>query len=416
LTSIATYADSTINYGYDGDWGNPRLWAPYTYDYTEYQVRYRSTRSLEFRLGNAQDHGFSWLVGIYGFELRESLNDTSFGVYVDPFDATQNSNSLSVVSSDFRSRSGALYVQLDGDLLPKLRWSLGLREERHTSLYADQTTNLDAPTTANFFNPADDLWGGNASLDYELDKNQHLYALVSRGYKASGFNLSPGLPANQLLFSPEWVLNYEVGHKATLDEGKLRLDNSLFYMARHHEQLLTGEQLDPTNPDTFIFYTGNAQSGFNYGLESSLDFAATSSLDVGANLGLLQSRYHGFVQNGVEFPDRALPHAPSWSGALNATWRDPKGPYVHLDITGMGAFFYDLPPNNTRSSAYAVVNGKLGWQSPRYDIYLWGRNLLDKNYTVRGFYFGDEPPDFPSKLYVQVGEPRNGGVHFTLRF
>lgn len=416
FTSIATYADSTINYGYDADWGNPKLWAPYTDDYTDYQVRYRSTRSLEFRLGNEREQGFSWLVGLYGFELHESLNDTSFGVYVDPFDATQNSNSLTVISSDFRSRSGALYLQLDGDLLPKLRWSLGLREERHTAWYADQTTNLDAPSTRNFFNPADDLWGGNASLDYEINKNQHVYALVSRGYKASGFNLSPDLPADQLSFAPEWALNYEVGHKATLDGGKLRVDTSLFYMSRHHEQLLTGEQLDPTNPNTFIFYTGNAQSGFNYGLESSIDYAVSASWDFGANLGLLQSRYHGFVQNGEVFPDRELPHAPPWTAALNATWRDPRGPFVHLDITGMGAFFYDLPPNNTRSSAYAVLSGKIGWQNPRCEIYLWGRNLLDKNYTVRGFYFGDEPPDFPNKLYVQLGEPRNGGVHFTLRF
>ena len=44
------------------------------------------------------------------------------------------------------------------------------------------------------------------------------------------------------------------------------------------------------------------------------------------------------------------------------------------------------------------------------------RNLLDKTYTVRGFYFGDEPPDFDNKLYVQLGEPRNGGVHFTARY
>jgi hypothetical protein len=41
---------------------------------------------------------------------------------------------------------------------------------------------------------------------------------------------------------------------------------------------------------------------------------------------------------------------------------------------------------------------------------------LNKNYTVRGFFFGDEPPDFPNKLYVQLGEPRNWGVHFTARF
>jgi iron complex outermembrane receptor protein len=180
--------------------------------------------------------------------------------------------------------------------------------------------------------------------------------------------------------------------------------------------LLTGEQLDPTDPNTFIFYTGNAASGFNYGLESSVSLKATQRLEFGGSLGLLQTRYHGFVQNDVVFPDRALPHAPPWQAALNATWRDPRGPYVRLDVTGMGGFFYDLPPNDTRSSGYGLINGKVGWASERFEVYLWGRNLLDKNYTVRGFYFGDEPPDFPYKLYVQLGEPRNGGVHFTLHY
>ena len=116
LTAIATYADTAVDYGFDGDWGNPLLWAPYTYDFTEYQVRHRSTRSLELRVGNSPQHGLSWLVGAYAFELREGLNDTSAGVYADPFDSTQNSTSLSVVSSQYRSRSGALYGQLDGDL------------------------------------------------------------------------------------------------------------------------------------------------------------------------------------------------------------------------------------------------------------------------------------------------------------
>jgi outer membrane receptor protein involved in Fe transport len=187
-------------------------------------------------------------------------------------------------------------------------------------------------------------------------------------------------------------------------------------MMRHNEQLLTGEQLDPNNPNTFIFYTGNAPSGYNYGLESTLNWAATQALSVGGSLGLLQTKYHGFVQSGVTLPDRALPHAPPWQAALNATWRDPRGPYARLDLTGMGAFFYDLPPNWTRSNAYGLINAKVGWNTMRWEAYLWGRNLLDKNYTVRGFYFGDEPPDFPNKLYTQLGEPRNWGVHLTVRF
>jgi outer membrane receptor protein involved in Fe transport len=416
LTTIATYADTVVNYGFDGDWGNPILWAPYTYDYTEYQVRHRSTRSLEIRLGDAPAHGLSWLFGVYAFELREGLGDTSAGNYADPFDATQNSTSLTIISSQYRSQSGALYGQLDGDLGSRTRWSIGLRGERRTTRYDDLTTNLGAPATANAFSPANNLWGGNASLDYAIADGQHVYALVSRGYKAGGFNLSAGLPANQIVFNPESDLNLELGHKAQLDDGKLRLDTSLFYMVRHAEQLLSGEQLVANNPNTFIFYTGNAQSGYNYGLETTLAWAAASRLEFGGSLGLLQTLYRGFVQNGVEFPDRALPHAPDWQAAINATWRDPRGPYARVDVTGMGAFYYDLPPNDTRSRPYGLVNGKLGWETERYEAYLWGRNLLNKDYTVRGFYFGDEPPDFPYKLYTQLGEPRNWGVHFTARF
>ena len=420
FTTIATYADTKVNYGFDGDWGNPVLWAPYTDEATEDQLRHRSTRSLEFRLSDTptkgSPHGLSWLVGVYAFELRESLTDTSAATYIDPFDTTQNSDSLTVVSSEYRSRNGAIYGQLDGDLSERARWSVGLRAERHTSRYNDTTTNLDAPTTANNFGPSDNLWGGQASLDYKIADGQHVYALVARGYKAGGFNLSPGLPVDQLQFTPESDLNFEVGHKAEMEDGRLRIDTSLFYMVRHNEQLLTGEQLDPSNPDTFIFFTGNAKSGFNYGLESTATWAATRSLEFGGSLGLLQTQYHGFVQNGVTLPDRALPHAPPWQAAVNATWRDPRGPYARLDVTGMGSFFYDLPPNDTRSSAYGLVNGKLGWQTSRWEAYLWGRNLLDKNYTVRGFFFGDEPPDFPNKLYVQLGEPRNWGVHLTARF
>jgi len=35
---------------------------------------------------------------------------------------------------------------------------------------------------------------------------------------------------------------------------------------------------------------------------------------------------------------------------------------------------------------------------------------------VRGFYFGDQPPDFPNKLYTQLGDPRNFGLQITFSF
>ncbi len=415
LTTIATYARSLIGYGYDGDWGNPQLWAPYTYQYSEFQARDRSTRSLELRLASNRKHGLRWLVGVYTFELREGLTDTNLGIYVDPIGG-YSSTTDSVLTSRYRSRNGALYGELDGDLGPRARWSIGVRGERRTARYADLTTNVGAPSTRNAFDPADNMWGGHVSIDYALSRGEHVYALVSRGYKAGGFNLSQGLPANELSFGPESLLNYEIGHKLETANGRLQTDTSLFYMRRYSPQLKTGTQLVANDPNTFVFYTGNARSGYSYGLESSVRARATRTLTLGAALGWLQTQYSGFVQNGVVLPARALPHAPDWQAAVNATWRDPRGPYLRIDVTGMGGFYYDLPPNPTRSRPYGLANIKLGWSNARYDVNLWVRNLLDKNYTVRGFYFGDQPPNFPNTLYTQLGDPRTWGVHLTVRY
>jgi len=409
LTTIATYANTSVNYDYDGDWGNPALWAPYTFDYTEDQIRHRSTRSLELRLSSAPAaQGLSWLIGAYASELRETLTDASAGTYLDPFDPSFDSSGLTILQSAYRARNNALYGQLDGDLGTHTRWSIGLRGERRTTRYEDSTPNA--------FDPADDLWGGHLSVDYALTKHQHIYALLSRGYKAGGFNLSQGLSSAERLFGAESDLNIELGDKLQLAGGRARADWAVFYTQRTSLQLLTGTQLIANDPDTFVYFTGNARSGFNTGIESNLEWQVTSQFRIGMSAALLETRYHGFVQNGVTLPDRALPHAPAWQGAVHLEWRAPRGPFARIDVTGLASYYFDMPPNPTRSSAYALVNGKFGWRAGRVEAALWIRNALNKDYRVRGFYFGDEPPDFPNKLYTQLGDPRNVGLQVSVEF
>ncbi len=415
LTAIATYARSLIGYGYDGDWGNELLWAPYTYQYSEFQARNRTTRSLELRLASQPGPGIDWLVGVYGFQMREGLSDTNLGVYVDPIQQYASTTD-SVLTSRYRASNVALYGELGGELGSRTRWSVGVRGERHTTRYHDLTTNLGAPSTSNAFAPSYALWGGHLSLDYALRPDEHLYALISRGYKAGGFNLSQGLPTGERTFGSESLIDYEIGHKVVADRGRVKADTSIFYMRRQSPQLKTGTQLVADDPNTFVFYTGNARSGYSYGVENSLRWRATRTVTFGAAFGWLQTLYRGFVQNGMPLPDRPLPHAPDWQGALNVQWQDPRGPYARIDVTGMGGFYYDLPPNPTRSHPYGLANVKVGWKNARYDVDLWVRNLLNKDYTVRGFYFGDVPPNFPNALYTQLGDPRTWGADLTMRF
>ena len=409
VTGIATHADSNIHYRYDGDWGNPLLWAPYTYQYSEDQLRLRSTDSLEVRVASpAAPRGTAWLFGAYASQLRERLTDTSAGLYVDPFDASQNSTSLTILLSRYRARNSALYGQLDGDLGERTRWSVGVRGEQRTTSYTDNTPNS--------FGPTDRLWGGHVSLDYALDSRQHLYALVSRGYKAGGFNLSQGLTASQVSFTPESDLNLEVGDKLASADHRLHLDTALFYTVRKSPQLLTGTQQDPYNPDYFVYYTGNARSGYNAGLEASIEWQATTHVTVGGSLGLLATQYRGFVQNDVVLPAREQPHAPPWQAAFHAAWQAANGAFGRVDVTGSGSFYYDMPPNPTTSMRYGLVNIKGGWRNARLEVAAWLRNVTNHDYTVRGFYFGDQPPNFPNRLYSQLGDPRNFGVQLTMSF
>jgi outer membrane receptor protein involved in Fe transport len=443
VTLIGTYAKSIIKYSYDGDWGNPLLWAPdaSVYEYSEIQNRDRTTKTLELRLGTESDRGFGWLAGVYGNQLDETLSDLSLGddqplgLPVDP----PNDESDNVINSGYRARNLAVFGELDGDLAADLRWSLGGRGERWSARYQGTTTNFLGTNTGYTYgpvsetaiesvipaalSPVNDLWGGHASLTYKLGADESLYATISRGYKSGGFNLSQGLLPSQLSFNPETDLNYEIGYKADLLGHRLNVNADIFYLARRNAQIKTSFQSYPPNPDDFTFYTGNAASGHNYGLESDVAWRATERVTLGADLGLLQTYFEDFaVQQGLTggatsvSVSRELANAPHWQAAANATYRDPRGPFARVDVTGMGGYYFDLPPNETTSHPYGLMNAKIGWETPRWSAYLSGRNLLDKRYPVRGFYFGDVPPNFPNEVYVQLGDPRTWVVSASVNF
>jgi iron complex outermembrane receptor protein len=442
FTAIATYAKSVIKYSYDGDWGNPVLWAPdaAVYQYSEIQDRDRTTKTLELRLGTESSQGFGWLVGFYGNQLDESLIDLSLGNYQPlglPPDPA-NDQSDNVINSGYRARNVALFGELDGDLAADLRWSVGLRGERWSANYQGTTTDflgtntgytnaavtptaIESVTPATL-SPANNLWGGHASLIYRLDSGQSIYATVSRGYKAGGFNLSQGLLPSQLSFNPETDVNFETGYKADVLDHRLKIDADVFYLYRQDAQIKSSFQSDPTNPDYFVYYTGNAASGRNYGLESDAEWRATDRVTLGADLGLLQTHFENFMQqqgsSGATSVSvsRELANAPHWQAAVNATYRDPRGPFARIDVTGMGGYYFDLPPNYTTSKPYGLLNAKIGWETPKWSAYLSGRNLLDKRYPVRGFYFGDVPPNFSNEVYIQLGDPRTWVASVTVNF
>jgi iron complex outermembrane recepter protein len=424
LTFIGTFANSHIGYSYDSDFGNNSLWAGLLqypqaqYQYSDAQLRERRTHSLEVRLANTAPAAVNWLVGVYSLDLRESLADTSLGVYVpDPLPGDLILTST-LTQSRFHSVNTAVFGALDGKWGGRWNWSLGARVERRTADYHDYTIDLYNPEPPpHDLASVNHLWGGNASLAFQAAPGQRFYVSAGRGYKAGGFNLGAGLPLDQKVFQPESDLSFETGYKADLPARHLRIDADLFYTHRTGLQLQTGEQLNQDDPTTFVLYNVNAPSGRNYGLESQIAWTPVDMLELGTSLGLLDSLYHGLIFKGVVQPDRALPHAPTWQGSVSATLHGGGGLFLRADVTGRGSFYFDMPKLDPYAShAYVLLNLKAGVSLRRWTADIWVRNVTDRSYAVRGFYFGDVPPDFSNQQFVQLGTPRQAGATASYSF
>ncbi|MEJ0098363.1 MAG: hypothetical protein WDO12_00880 [Pseudomonadota bacterium] len=222
-------------------------------------------------------------------------------------------------------------------------------------------------------------------------------------------------------FDPEYLWNLETGIKAALGS-RGHADLAVFYEKRHDQQVRTGVQLTPGDPNSYQFITTNLPKGYGTGIEASLQYELTRGFGVGASLGLLRTRSGSFTMqdedgNPVQVPSRENAHAPPYTAAINATWRGSSGFMARIDFTAMDAFYFDVPTDHDmKSKAYTLTNLKAGYEREHWSVYAWLRNAFDKDYAVRGFYFANEPPDWENKLYTQRGDPRQFGLTASLNF
>ena len=400
VVSITSYADSDIEHSFDGDWGNDAFWAPFDpYDFTSVTLRERRTLAQDVRvLSPTLDRSaLAWLVGVYGRRLEED------NAQVDVF----NGETLRDLDSTFESRSAALYGQLDWRVASQVDVSLGLRFERRSAEYDDN----EGPS----FDPTEDMVGGHVSAEWRLATEHTGYATLARGYKNGGFNVGAVITEERRQFRPEYLWNLETGLKSRWLGGVLETDVALFYMRRRDQQEQTSFQVDPTDPLTFVFYTDNAAKGENYGAEGTLRWRASDTVRIDATLGLLEARYLEYERPDADLGGRDQTHAPNWQYSLGLTYQHPLGFMAHADVAGRDGFYFSAT-DSERESAATFVNLRVGYEAERWAAYLWGANVLDEEYSQRGFFFANEPPDFVPERYTQAGDPRQLGATFIYRF
>jgi iron complex outermembrane receptor protein len=403
LQSVTTLADSDILYSFDGDWGNDDYWGEYApYDYFSRYERGRRSWTQDLRLvsnSTADSGGFGWIAGAYASRLDEDNRQSDY------FAAELLRAPL---TSEYTALRIAGYGELEWLLGQSLVASGGLRVERWSAEYRDSDSSA--------FEPVETMTGGHLSLRGPVSGALSWYATLSRGYKAGGFNIGRFVPEDRRDFSPEYLWNLEAGMRYASVQSGLDGSLSVFQMWREDQQVATSFQLDPGDPLSYVFYTDNAARGRNYGLEAQVDWQppAIQELAFSATLGLLRSEYIGYRYGERDLDGREQAHAPGWQYSVSAEWQNDRGWTARADIAGVDAFYFDAA-HDQRSDPYTLVHVRAGYSGERWSAFLWGRNVFDEEYAVRGFYFGLEPPDYAEKLYIQRGDPRHFGLTIEWR-
>jgi outer membrane receptor protein involved in Fe transport len=250
-------------------------------------------------------------------------------------------------------------------------------------------------------------------LRYSPARRISHYATWSRGFKSGGFNGLP-LRSTENEFEPERASSYEVGSKARLDEGRMRLSGSAFYTTFSDLQVSTFLQ------NRFLVL--NAGSAVSRGGE--LDFQwlprQLPFLHFRSSVGFADARYRNYP-NGPCFADavgctqqdlsgKRLPYAPRWTAAVAPNVFFPLGNGL-LGSLGVDWIYrssrfldVDIDPRKLQGAtnvynAFFVINDA----SRKWAVNLGVRNLTD----VRAYDQIISQPLAPGNFAASgISEPR----------
>lgn len=403
LESVTSSLYSDQDYSFDGDWGNNEFWGEFApYDFFSATNRFRHTFSQEVRLKGEPSnyvHGesYRWVTGGFFQRLHENSDISEFS---DNFEYRS-------LQSDYLAHTGAGFTEVEAPLMTGTSLSAGFRVERRLMEYGD--SNLTA------FNPGQTMYGGSVSLAHDISKTLRSYFTASRGFKGGGFNAGTRVPDADRIYTPEYLWNFETGMKGDFFSGRLQSELALYYSRRKDAQLKFAFQNDPADPLAFTYVTRSLAEGYTTGVEGRVAYQATDRFQVFSNFSLMRAEYTAVPDENPNLDNREPSHAPSWMYSAGGRYDFTQRWFARVEVVGKDKFYFD-DSHDAQSSSYQLLNASLGYRGDGWSWTVWGRNLLNKRYAVRGFFFGVEPPDYINKEYVHRGDPLAFGTTVSFSF
>ena len=432
--------------------------------------------SMEVRLGGNNDT-IKWVGGLYYFkEKYDSVENINAGLIQDNSPVTEQS-----------TRSEAAFGEVTFSVTPATRLSAGARYTSDKKYLAD-TLTATPPTIA--FLPVSPQGVGcfsalpkpcvletiagdttfskptwKVGVEHDLSADNMLYATVSKGFKAGGFNQAASLshPSAPSTFEPETLTAYELGSKNRFFGERLQVNLELFYWDYQNHQ---EPHINLDGQDQIAFTYANAGKATSSGVDLEVEWQATKvdrlrgsaeynhayynsfSYDVpnnaaggpfargagngfgsfdpmsplGANTACAtNSIAAGPLAGGVhvDCSGNQLIHAPTWTSSAGYSHRfefDPSGNLIlALDAQYSGSRWLavDFMPSE-RAPSYVTTNATLTYAAPNdhWSVAVFVRNLSNAKVYTQAF----ENPFIAGYVTGGVGLPRTYGARLSVRF
>ncbi|MFN7174963.1 MAG: TonB-dependent receptor, partial [Thermaurantiacus tibetensis] len=410
--------------------------------------------SAEARIVSSLSGPVQFVAGVFWFNSQYSLRqaiklDLALAGVPAPLGVLYANGSG---DEDFhRAGTTALYAQGDWNITPTLTLTLGGRASWDRKQISTFFYGAALPPTAPY-SILDGIIAGRpltssgsaradwfeftprAALNWKPADGILLYASYSRGYNAGGFSARAGTVRDVTTpFDPEFVNAYEVGAKADVLDGRLRVNGALFWNDYKDKQ---EEAIEPAPPPSFTSTTvRNVASARLRGFELEANALLADWFRLDGSLGYLDARYRSFptfagsgqwvsvppqpagTLIAADFSPLALRRAPKWTGSLSPTFFRSLG-RADLSVNGLirhtSAQFSEIlnsqrgriPPVWLYDAAATISFG--GPDNNRYRVIAFGRNLSNARPIAS---FTNAPVDFST---ITAG--RIWGLEFTFDY
>ena len=189
------------------------------------------------------------------------------------------------------------------------------------------------------------------NLDYDINDNAMMYASVTSGHRAGGYNLV--FFSNSPTYEPEELIAYEIGYKTQWMDNSLQLNGSFYYYDYENIHTVATEVSEFFGTSTSTLAAPGAEIK---GIEAELTWLATDRLTLGGNFSYTPNKY---TEDLVMLDPVRFDAPPSLFGAVQSATNINGNQLLQVPESKFNGWITHVTPLD--SGATLMFSGSYSW-------------------------------------------------------